>query len=182
MSPEIHTRFTKSKYNLYVGNSYNYSADKLTAYGGTATGLQDSTMLGTVSSSNIYNGVTPFAATNASGSYSVAYEGSIVEKYVNNYEKILESKGVPIVESRLLTKEEFTTTFKCQLPSSSNNYSGNCDSSPYNWIYSTSYWTMPYGGSYIWGIRTSGGLSGTDLIVANNLGVRPVIVISKSLF
>lgn len=172
-----------SKYNLYVGNSYNTSTGKLTAYAATATGIQESTMLGADYSSTTYNGVTPFAAANASGTYSSTYEGSIAEKYVDNYVKILESKGVPIVESRLLTQGEFTTTtFKCQIPSSSNNYTGNCYSSPYSWIYSTSYWTMPSGNSHIWGIRTSGGLSGTDPTEADDLGVRPVIVISKSLF
>ena len=160
-----------SMYNLYVGGSQNGLT--LTAYGSEATGKQDSTMLGYVSGQSIINGVTAFSNTNST------YEGSIIEGYVNNYKTILESDyGVDVVEARLITKDELTSNeIGCSVTDRT------CTGSAYPWIYSTSYWSgSAYIAGYVWNVYSYGPFNYYIYSRDNNFGVRPVIIISKSLF
>ena len=96
-----------SMYNLYVGGSYNDTTKIWTAYGGEATGMQDSSMVGFVSNNIIRNGTTAFSSDLQKGKNYSTYSGSVVEKYVNNYKRLLEEKfDINIVEARLISKEE----------------------------------------------------------------------------
>ena len=158
-----------SMYNLYVGGVLN---DGWTAYGAEATGKQDSTMLGYVSGQSIRNGTTAFSNTNST------YAGSIVEGYVNNYKTILEEDyGVDVVEARLISYDELTDseTFACV----------EYDSCPskYPWIYSTSYWSgSACGTDGVWRVLSDGRFDSRSYGDDDSVGVRPVIIISKSNF
>ena len=165
-----------SMYNLYVGGVFN---SEWTAYGGEATGKQDSTMLGYVSGQSIRNGTTAFSSDTQKGTNYSDYSGSIVEGYVNNYKTIIEEDyGVDVVEARLISYDELTDseTFACERQ-------GRC-SSKYPWIYSTSYWSgSAFYTFLIWGVN-SNGLFSSENSYNDDLcfGVRPVIIISKSIF
>ena len=166
-----------SKYNLYVGKEYNENTREKIEYGDKATGMQDSSMIGYTENSNIRRGTTEYSDG------EITYSGSIVEGYVNNYKNILESYyNIDILEARLLTMNELIdpNTFNCY---DGNGRVGTCTNSNYPWIYSTSYWTMtPISDTepYIWFVRSDGifGFLG-DCVYDTNLGVRPVIVISR---
>ena len=158
-----------SMFNLYVGGEYNSG---WTAYGDEATGKQDQNMLGYVSGQSIRKGTTAFSNTDST------YEGSIVEGYVNAYKTIIEEDyGVPVEQARLINFDELTDseTFAC--------VDWDYCSDKYPWIYSTSYWsgTADDPGS-VWYVDSNGGFISYDYDYGDDLGVRPVIIISKSLF
>ena len=168
-----------SKYNLFVGGEDVDLKTEWIAYGDEATGMQDSMMVGSASSYP-YKGTTPFSSAEQKGTNYSDYNGSIVEIYVNNYKNLLETNfGVDVMDARLITLEE--------LEALGCNYEVySCSSSSYRWIYSTSYWSQTANGNnYIWYV------AGWDFFSHNfydyddgdfEYGVRPVIVISKSLF
>ena len=164
-----------SMYNLYVGGVYNSG---WTAYGDEATGMQDSTMNGYVSSGQQYNGTTAFSSNTQKGTNYSDYSGSIAEGYVNNYKTILEKDyGVDVVEARLISYDELTDseTFACVEYDS-------C-SSKYPWIYSTSYWSgSAYDTSLVWRVDSNGSFNLSRCNYGSDRGVRPVIIISKSNF
>ena len=171
-----------SMYNLYLGGSYDTSTKIWTPYGEEATGMQDSTMLGWRPNLTIREGTTVFSSDEKKGTNYNDYQGSIVEEYVNNYKRILESKyGVDIVEARLITYEELTdpTTFACN----GSEDAPSCPNSSYPWLKTTAYWTgSPNGttGNLVWYIAPSA--FGRQSYYKNDkTGVRPVIVIPKSL-
>ena len=117
--------------------------------------------------------------TTAFSNTGTAYAGSIVEGYVNTYKDILEGEeyGIDVVEARLITYDELTDseTFACE------EY-GSC-SDKYSWIYSTSYWSGSANVNFsVWYVYSIGYFG--DNIYGNDdeIGVRPVIIISKSLF
>ena len=157
-----------SMYNLYVGGEYN---NGWTAYGSDATGKQDSTMLGHVSGQSVRKGTTAFSNT------SSTYAGSIVEGYVNAYKDILESEeyGIDVVEARLIIKEELEG-----LGCSSSSYS--CSSAP-SWVDAISYWSgSAIDNDTVWIVDSVGDFAYNDYNFDYAIGVRPVIIISKSLF
>ena len=164
-----------SMYNLYVGGEYNDDTGVWTAYGNEATGKQDSTMLGYVDGQSVIKGTTKFSNTNST------YAGSIVEGYVNEYKGILEGEeyGIAVVEARLITKEELTSN---DIGCSEELWT--CKTAP-SFIYSTAYWSgSAYSASGVWYVR---GYGYFDYCYENygyddGYGVRPVIIISKSLF
>ena len=171
-----------SMYNLYVGGQYVCSSDnscKWTAYGNEATGMQKENMQGMIYGENIRNGTTAFSSSSQKGTYYSSYNGSIVEGYVNNYKSLLESRfKIEIVEARLFTTSELIDEqFGCNLTTK------ECITS-FNWIYSTSYWTgSSYDSSNIWCVHTNGSINYASYDSAYiTYGVRPVLVISKSLF
>ena len=151
-----------SKYNLYVGGKFEKST--WTAYGDEATGKQDSTMLGFVSSGQPYLGVTAFSNTNST------YAGSIVEGYVNNYNTYLATLGVTPMEARLITYDELVS-----LGCSEDDMS--CSKAP-SWVYSTSYWTGSNVSSGAWFVYTNKNFYYTHFSYVNCFGVRPVIEMS----
>ena len=191
-----------SMYNLYVGGGYdnvhvnlssqddNMTASKLNyvledvqvqQLAGempyyqpfkSPTGKQDSRMKGYVSSGTPYYGVTAYSNVNHE------YVGSLVEGYVNNYKNILENDyGVPVVEARLITKDELedSNTFACE-------YWGTCPNK-YPWIYATSYWVMTVAmENNIMYIASNNEYFFASYDNNSHYGVRPVIVISKDLF
>ena len=152
-----------SQYNLLVG-SYNVT---------NPTGLQDATALGYKS------GVTTVGtvAYDSTSPYSNVYETSEIKTYVDAYKTKLEELNGNITEARLITKEELEA-----LGCDSNN--GTCGSAP-SYIYSTSYWTMSplVGVDFIaWRVVSDGNFSYDRVSSDSSFGVRPVIIISKSLF
>ena len=167
-----------AKYNLYVGGEYNSS---WVSYGSNATGRQKSNMIGYTTSQNSRNGVVGFSDSSQKGINYNDYSGSIVELYVNNYVKILEEEySIFIENARLITIDELTdkNTFNCVIVYQ-NGTNPNCKSSPYSWIYSTSFWTMSPSGDYIWAVNTAGAMGSAAYSTNNFFGVRPVIVMPK---
>ena len=151
-----------AKYNLYVGGKYEDNV--WTAYGDEATGKQDSTMLGFVSSGQPYKGVTAFSDND---SY---YTESIVEVYVNNYNTYLTTLGVTPMEARLITIDELIS-----LGCSEDDTS--CSNAP-SWVYLTSYWTGSRLPSQVWFVYTNKLMSHTIFSYDHSFGVRPVIEMS----
>ena len=94
---------------------------------------------------------------------------------IENYRIYLESKGVTIEEARPIKLEELES-----LGCSRSSYS--CSSAP-SWVCSTSYWSgsSDANGS-VWGVGSDGSFGRSAYNYDFALGVRPVIIISKSLF
>ena len=161
-----------SMYNLYVGGSY--AGNSWTIYGEEATGMQESDMRGWVSGQSVAKGTTKFSDYSQKGTNYSDYEGSIVEKYVNNYKSEIEKMSVEVVDARLITKEELTSEkIGCS--------SSGCSSNVPNFIYSTSYWTGSSDDTkHIWYVVSTGALGNIDYNLFSSYGVRPVIVISLS--
>ena len=168
-----------SMYNLYVGNECTSSSSSCTSYGSEATGKQDSTMLGYVSGQTNRKGTTAFSSSSQKGTYYSSYNGSIVERYVNEYKGILEGEeyGIDVVEARLITKEELESEdIGC------DSFNETCSDAP-SWIYSTSYWSgSAYAPDNVWIVYSYGSFDFSTYNYNHAFGVRPVIVISKSLF
>ena len=165
-----------SMYNLYVGSECTSSSGLCTSYGEEATGKQDSTMLGFIDEQNVWKGTTVFSSSSQKGTKYSDYNGSIVERYVNEYKGILEGEeyGIDVVEARLITKDELESE---DIGCDSSNYT--CSDAP-SLIYSTSYWSGSAYGSYdVWLVYSSGSLGNFSYSNAK-VGVRPVIVIPKS--
>ena len=169
-----------SMYNLYVGNSVDevYRITPLAS----PTGKQSELAKGYVNGETQWYGTTAFSSVSQKGANYSSYNGSIVEGYVNNYKNIIETNyGVDVVEARLITKEELTdsNTLKC----SEDSYS--CLNSSYPWIYSTSYWSgsaYDTDASHVWRVASNGDFIFSGYSNDQAVGVRPVIVISKSVF
>ena len=162
-----------AKYNLYVGGEYDYDNSVYTPYGDEATGIQDSTMLGYVSGQNIGKGITAFSSDSQKGTNYSDFNGSIVEGYVNNYNNYLKTQGVAPIEVRLITKDELISL----------GCSGSiCQSAP-SWVYATSYWSMSsVSVASVYRIKSNGEFGyGLNYHDNQHFGVRPVIVIDKSL-
>ena len=160
-----------SMYNLYVGNSVdsNWNVTPLAS----PTGKQSELARGWLDGAEEWYGTTAFSNTNST------YEGSIVEGYVNNYKTILEEDyGVDVVEARLITKDELTSD---EIGCSDTDYT--CTGSTYPWIYSTSYWSGSADDTdIVWIVDSDGDFDRYNFYYDSFFGVRPVIIISKSLF
>ena len=169
-----------SMYNLHVGNSVDASWNVLPLE--NPTGMQDSSAKGFEWIGEVQNlpffGTTVFSSDQQHGEKYSDYSGSIVEGYVNNYKNLLESKyGIEIEEARLITKEELISDdIGCSVENSS------CEDAP-RFIYSTTYWTGTSETNLdIWNVHTHAYFGSSSYNYADIFGVRPVIVISKSLF
>lgn len=160
-----------SMYNLYVGNSVD--SDWNVTPLASPTGKQSELARGWIDGADEWYGTTAFSNTNST------YTGSIVEGYVNNYKTILESDyGVDVVEARLITKDELTSD---EIVCSDTDYT--CTGSTYPWIYSTSYWSgSACNANTVWYVGSFGYFYNDIYRNVYNFGVRPVIIISKSLF
>ena len=113
--------------------------------------------------------------TTAFSNTSTDYSGSIVEGYVNNYNNYLITQGVTPMETRLIYYEELEN-FGCD-----DDY-WTCYANAPEWVYATSYWSMSVNNEFdvLWCVNPDNFLDYDYLEVAI-AGVRPVIVISRSL-
>ena len=166
-----------SMYNLYVGNKVdkNWNVTALE----NPTGKQSELARGWIDGLTELYGITIFSSVEQSGTNYSDYVGSIVEGYVNAYKEILEGEeyGVPVVEARLITKDELESE---DIGCDSSNHT--CNDAP-SWIYSTTYWTgSAYGADNVWYVDSFGYFNISRYDYGYGYGVRPVIIISKSLF
>ena len=161
-----------AKYNLYIGNECTNSSN-CTPYGEEATGMQNEDMKGFGKDVSIYKGTTEFSSS------GIDYNTSIVKTYVDNYKDLLVSLyDIQIVESRLLSYDELVSEeigcVKGEL---------SCLVSPYEWIYSSSYWTYTnYNNYYVWRVFKTGDFGYSGYPDKHTCGVRPVIVLPRSEF
>ena len=171
-----------AKYNLHVGYSYYYSTGYVPLE--NPTGIQDqSAIAGAVaepSEDNPYIGVIPFSDTNYWESYTNEYpsyvynENSNAYQYVENYKTYLERLGVVINEARLISSDELVDKLGC------NKYAMVC-SGLEEWITSTVYWAgSAYSMDNIWRVPANS-VYDSNSYTYNSLGVRPVIVMPKSM-
>lgn len=157
-----------AEYNLLVGNEVDseYNVTPLL----NPTGLQEQTAKGWNAANGKWYGTTAFSTS------SSAYEGSIVEGYVNDYKTELIKLGAKeTIQARLITHDELTNenTFNCP------EY-GTCPDT-YSWVYTTSYWSgSPRGVSPVWIVYSTGDFRFNYYDYASAFGVRPVIIISLS--
>ena len=170
ISSDENTITMLSKYNLYVGGYFQSST--WTEYGVEATGLQEENMKGYAVGQTVRKGTLAFSNVDST------YSGSIVEGYVNNYKNtIIEEFGLNIIDARLITIEELSSNkIGCVKDD------GTCETSDFEWIYSTSYWTgSVYSPTSLWTVYSDGDLfADSRYNHAYSFGVRPVIVIKKS--
>ncbi|HAB66192.1 MAG TPA: hypothetical protein DCE23_02370, partial [Firmicutes bacterium] len=154
-----------AQYNLLVGNSSN---------GSTATPLENVTGLQDASAGAKVDGASNYKGTVAFDDDSKVYETSTIKSnYVDPYMNTLNELGGNVESIGLITYEELTSdTLGCK-------FNGNtCISSPYDWLYSTSYW-IDAGNSMA--VNSNGDISNCYYTIDIWYGVRPVITISKSL-
>ena len=165
-----------SMYNLYVGNKVDKNWNDTALE--NPTGKQSELARGWIDGLTEWYGTTAFSSATQKGTKYSDYNGSIVEGYVNNYKTILENDyDVDIVEARLITKDELESE---DIGCDSSNHT--CNAAP-SWIYSTTYWTGSANDDFsVWYVFSDGGFYSSSYISDGDIGVRPVIIISKSLF
>ena len=169
-----------SMYNLYVGNQYDDENGLVPL--ANPTGKQSDTAIGWFDGYSVTSpviGSTVFSSVSQKGINYSDYNGSIVEGYVNAYKEILEGEeyGIDVLEARLITKDELTGE---GIGCSAEDYT--CSNAP-SFIYSTSYWSGSANNTdYVWSVDSNGDFYGNWVSYGHGLGVRPVIVIDRSLF
>ena len=174
-----------SMYNLMVGNEVNISddGDPIVTPLANSTGLQSEDAIGlkwdVETESPIgfpWYGTVAFATEDKHGTNYSDYSGSLIETYVNDYAVKLESMGVNIESARLITKEEL-------IGLGCNDSEYTCTGTDFPWIYSTSYWSgSARYANYVWDVDSNGYFGYDNYGSDNEVGVRPVIIISKSNF
>ena len=106
----------------------------------------------------------------------IYYEGSIAEKYVNNYKKTLEDIfGIDIIEARIIHYNDLNNE---QIECSFNR----CYNPKYEWIKTTSYWIdgLTNDDPFIYCMDKESSLGTLPYnSPVLNYGIRPVITISK---
>ena len=188
-----------AKYNLKVGNIYDNNQTKTGEYTSIDSGYgrQSSDAKGFVSGASSYNGTVSFSANNywydGSGlkpEYGTSYPVDVydptnykeapgetnysVAYYLDAYKTILTREGATVKDTRLLTYSEATSQ------------SIGCDGSNYEcptngFITNTSFWLGSAGNyNYVWSVLSDGFFSDYDYLRDYYIGVRPVVVISKS--
>ena len=177
-----------SKWNLKVGNIVDASFTKIGEYTISDFGYnkQSSEVRGWVDGAVTYNGTSAFSGTNYwydnglkpvyGTSYptdiydAINYKGAPGEQnysiayYIDNYKTILTGYGATIKDARLLTYSEATNI-------GTNSFMSN-----------TTFWLgSAYDDNCIWRFRSYGDFRSDGGYTSNDsVGVRPVIVISKS--
>lgn len=161
-----------AKYNLYIGYSTdeNWSTTVLSS----PTGLQDRTALG-YGNTYPFIGTIDFSSYNQKGTNNNDYDGSIVEQEVLSYHGKIVARNVTPIETRLIKLTELESL---------NCTTSDCSSAP-SWVRSTSYWTMTpnSSGKYYIYVMENGNINSDGYYSSKNMyGVRPVIVVLRSLF
>ena len=185
-----------SKWNLKVGNIYNSFGTKTGEYSSTDAGygLQSSEARGLVSGTSTFNGTVAFSETSywfdgssLKSKYGLSYPADVydtdygdasgtnysVAYYVENYKDTLETYGLTVQSARLLTYSEATdASIGCD--------SDSCPTSGF--ITNTSFWLgSAYGSDSVWFVYSFGDFNYYDSYDSDSvIGVRPVVVISKS--
>ena len=165
-----------SKYNLYVGGTYDWNNGVWNVYGAEATGLQEPTMKGQGIGDAAFTrkGTTPFSSSTQKGTNYSDYNGSIVETYVNNYKNLLENKFyLNIKNARLVYVEELVNdNVGCT--------SSDCSLAP-EFIYRSTYWTgTALDSENIYSVTSVGTFSTNKYDSNFTGGVRPVIVLHRN--
>ena len=161
-----------SKYNLHVGYTCSSTTTASCSMIENPTGLQNS------SAGNVAFSYTNYWVSKVSTYPTYVYDSnSALYPYVENYKNTIEWMGVPVVEARLITYDELVSD---EIGCTANT----CTSSPYSWIYSTTYWSgSVYDSERVWGVGKNGFFGQVGLYYrVTSPGLRPVIVISKDLF
>lgn len=164
-----------AKYNLYVFGTYYNGTGQYDLYGDSATGVQNPSMLGFVSDSNVYEGVNYFSETaywNSSSSYpSYVYNSnSLLYKHVEKYKDYLMQQGAKVTSARLISYEELVA-LGC------DGTKKTCSSAP-SWVYFSSYWTgSASDNSNLFYVRTNMMFDVRGHNFSCYFGVRPVIEI-----
>ena len=177
-----------SMYNLHVGNSILDETNTITPLV-NPTGIQDRTAIGSdYTDTGDYElpwiGLTTFAEADywefdisSYPEYVYSSKNSLMYTYIENYKNYIEGLGVPVVEARLISNEELTSE---QIGCSTVDQT--CEDAP-EWVYSTSYWTGTADNVIdVWGVFNDAIFIRSNMYWTDTYGVRPVIVISKSLF
>ena len=169
-----------AKYNLEVGSVCTSSSSCIPIE--NPSGIQDSEVIGEpIDDSYPRYGTVSFSSTNywlntVSTYPAYVYDNnSILFEYVENYKIYLENLGTIIEEARLITYEELET-----LGCIGERY--GCGYGAPRWVYSVSYWSgSAYSDKYVWMVVANGGFGNGTYFYDYEVGVRPVITISKSL-
>lgn len=177
-----------SMYNLHVGNSILDETNTITPLV-NPTGIQDRTAIGSdYTDTGDYElpwiGLTTFAEADywefdisSYPAYVYSSKNSLMYTYIENYKNYIEGLGVPVEEARLISNEELTSE---QIGCSTVDQT--CEDAP-EWVYSTSYWTGTADNVIdVWGVFNNAVFIRSNMYWTDTYGVRPVIVISKSLF
>lgn len=172
-----------AKCNLYVGNIARDDATEINPIS-EPTGIQNSTAIGWQNGNVINVGVLEFSLSNYWKDYTNIYpaeiynENSSIYIHNQNYKDYLESLGVIVNESRVISKTELTE-LGCQIISAS---SADCRKTS-AWVHSTSYWTgIAYSDNEIWSVASTGGIGTGKPSRVTRIGVRPVIEIPLTEF
>ena len=182
MYSDNHTITMLAKYNLYIGEIC--TAASTCAVIENPTGIQNSTAIGKrLDESNkiIYPivGITSFSDditwTGINGKLHPTYnEQSSLYKYIDDYRAYIQGLYIDVIEARIISIEDYEK-MGCTSPT--------CTTAP-SWFYSTSYWTgVGYFMQVPYNIVVSSA-NKTEMARYNlkkRYGVRPVIVIDKSL-
>ena len=171
-------------YNLHIGNEVSYYDIYETRVHpiDNPTGVQNDKALGVqmvnFQPSNFpWIGTTSFSSNEVKGQKYSDYNGSLVEKYVKDYELKIREMGVTVIDARVLSKDEIVNIFGCE----EENHT--CKNSPYSWIYATSYWIgTADDAEKVFRIHSSSSFTSYPYYYDYYFGVRPVIVISKDYF
>lgn len=175
-----------TKYNLNVGENLVPNAE---------VGIQNSQAIGSINSANIGNATITFsndaywrsdnvlkseyAAISPDVRPYIYDSNSNLYEYVETYKSYLIEKGVEVTGARLMKYEE-AVSYGCDYTSGVNNCT---DGNAPTWVYSTSYWLgSSTGGGGAYDILHSGRCWSGAYATTNMMGVRPVVVISKSSF
>ena len=160
-----------AKYNLNVGDNKVVNS---------VEGIQDKDVLGLKTNLTTY-GNSVFSTTNY-WSYIIdnsfiLNENSNLYQYLNYYKNYLSNKAkVSDVEVSLLSKEQ-AELLGC------NVANGNCISSPYSFLYTTSYWLGSSADqNSIYAIDSNGGYAAVSYSNGTDFGVRPLVTITTHAF
>ena len=160
-----------AKYNLNVGDNKVVNS---------VEGIQDKDVLGLKTNLTTY-GNSVFSTTNywsyITDNSFILNENSNLYQYLNYYKNYLSNKAkVSDVEVSLLSKEQ-AELLGC------NVANGNCISSPYSFLYTTSYWLGSSADqNSIYAIDSNGGYAAVSYSNGTDFGVRPLVTITTHAF
>ena len=166
--------------NLYVGYTVDRNLNVTPIE--NPTGMQSNKSIGyggdRFYSTSIfpYVGTTEFSNEKHHGEKYSDYNGSVVEGYVNEYKRKLETLyDVNIIESRLITKMELEDIFGC------DDAESECIGTKVpEWLCSTTYWASANGDNYVATVDIENSYTTNKYNENTTFGVRPVIVIPKN--